>query len=139
MSTSCGVTAQSNDEYGGIPYDARPMEAIELSGKRARTGDVFQVKPIGALAMVEGMAKLSWKLLVVASDSQLARDVHDVSELGARLPDAVSELREWLRWCTAIRPGEQADTTVLLSQSQSLPAPLPPMDQCTILTLNLRH
>jgi hypothetical protein len=70
----------------------------EISSGAQRTGAVYAVKVIGALAMVDD-GEMDWKLLAVRADDPLAQLAHDVADPNA--PDAVKkamdDIREWFR------------------------------------------
>ena len=78
--------------------DGDPLDVCDISATRAPTGAVYQVKVLGALAMIDG-GETDWKLLAVRTDDPLAAAVGDVGAPG--LPDAVKramdDIRHWFR------------------------------------------
>ena len=82
----------------GLLGDGDPVDVCEISSGAQRTGAVYSVKVIGALAMVDD-GEMDWKLLAVRADDPLAKLAHDVADPNA--PDAVKkamdDIREWFR------------------------------------------
>lgn len=58
--------------------DNDPLDVLELSSKVCSTGDVYDVKVIGALALVDG-GEMDWKVITVRTDDALALKVDDVA------------------------------------------------------------
>ena len=76
--------------------DGDPLDVCDISSTPRPTGAVYQVKVLGALAMIDD-GEADWKLLVLRADDPLAARCDDVADLERELPGAVSALREWLR------------------------------------------
>jgi inorganic pyrophosphatase len=78
--------------------DGDPLDVCDISSMKASTGAVYQVKVLGALAMIDG-GETDWKLLAVRTDDPLAARVSDVGAGG--LPDevlrAMDAIRHWFR------------------------------------------
>ncbi|CAI7838725.1 unnamed protein product [Closterium sp. NIES-53] len=98
-----------NEEYGGLPYDGKPVQVFDVSGSRgaARVGDVYVVKPLAAFAAVSRAPAVSWKVVAVAVDDPLALELHDVADVHRKLPGTLEEIREWLRLSDCMEPGER--------------------------------
>jgi inorganic pyrophosphatase len=78
--------------------DGDPLDVCDISSTPRPTGAVYQVKVLGALAMIDG-GETDWKLLAVRTDDPLAAAVSDVGAAGA--PDvvkrAMDDIRHWFR------------------------------------------
>ncbi|CAI5471603.1 unnamed protein product [Closterium sp. Yama58-4] len=124
--------AQPNPDYGGLAYQGGPMDALlldpndasqassislsncRLPSRDLRTGDVFQVKVVGAFAVVQQKSRLSWKLLAIpaapasgsrgsgASEDDVADQISDVADVHAVFPGLLDDIREWLRFCDSM-------------------------------------
>ena len=86
------------DALTGLLGDGDPVDVCDISQTVAPTGAVYQVKVLGALAMIDG-GETDWKLLAVRTDDPLAAAVSDVGAAG--VPDAVKramdDIRHWFR------------------------------------------
>ena len=101
--------AISNPEYGGLTYDGRPVEVIEIGSRTSHTGEVYEVKPLAAFATIRldgPLVQLSWKVIAIRADDLGAFALDDVSHVARRMPGALEEIREWLRRCHCVDSGE---------------------------------
>eukprot|EP00271_Cylindrocystis_brebissonii_P023437 TRINITY_DN971_c0_g3_i1.p1 TRINITY_DN971_c0_g3~~TRINITY_DN971_c0_g3_i1.p1 ORF type:complete len:1104 (+),score=174.99 TRINITY_DN971_c0_g3_i1:411-3722(+) len=93
----------------GYSYDSTALEVLDVGrGKTRKVGDVYMVKVVGAIPLVEGVEqKLSWKLLAVAADDARAAIVDEPQDLaGAADGQLTLEMvRRWLRCRFASLPG----------------------------------
>ena len=55
--------------------DGDPLDVIDISDAIPRTGDVYAIRVVGALAMVDG-DELDWKIVGIAMSDPLADEVH---------------------------------------------------------------
>lgn len=96
-----------NHNYGGLPYNGRPFEVVELSLSERKVGDVYVVKILGGFAVIDmEMGQLSWKLIAIDIEDMSAAILHDISDLHQMYPSLLEEIREWLRICHCIMPGK---------------------------------
>jgi inorganic pyrophosphatase len=77
--------------------DNDPIDVVEIGGRALPVGSVTQVKVLGAFAMIDD-GELDWKVLVVASDDELAGELNDVADVEKKCPGVISGIREWFRW-----------------------------------------
>ena len=77
---------------------ADPTDVIDVSSRVSNSGDVYVVKVIGALGMVDG-GELDWKIVVIDAADVLADEVDDVSKLPESHPlvKKLAEIRVWFR------------------------------------------
>ncbi|CAI5480251.1 unnamed protein product [Closterium sp. Yama58-4] len=133
--------AQPNPDYGGLAYQGGPMHALlldlndasragfaslgassisRLPSRDLRTGDVCQVKVIGAFAVVQQKSRLSWKLLAIPAvanacrsgsgaggEDDVADQINDVADVHALFPGLLDDIREWLRFCDCVDPDDE--------------------------------
>lgn len=83
---------------GEMRNDGLPIEVVDLAMGTRQTGDMYLLKPLGALAMVGAYDRvLSWKVIGVAADHRLADELHDVGDLDRVLPGLMMCILEWLK------------------------------------------
>ncbi|CAI5491190.1 unnamed protein product [Closterium sp. Naga37s-1] len=105
--------------------DASRASSISLSNSRLpsrdlRTGDVCQVKVVGAFAVVQQKSRLSWKLLAIPAvanagrsgssaggEDDVADQISDVADVHSMFPGLLDDIREWLRFCDCIDPDDE--------------------------------
>lgn len=87
---------EENAEYGGLPYDGRPLEVFEIGSRTSRTGEVYTIKPITALGFVEDGVWLTWKIVAIAADDPLAEAMSDSKDLMDVMPDCIPSIWKWL-------------------------------------------
>lgn len=93
-----------NIEYGGLRYDGRPIELIDIGAKTGRVGEVYAVKVLAAFAVIDWNIEtmeqqLSWKVVCVRADDLSSVALDDVGDVNRRMPGVLEEVREWLRIC----------------------------------------
>ncbi|CAI5463889.1 unnamed protein product [Closterium sp. Yama58-4] len=98
--------AAPNEDLGGMRFDGRPLQVIELGSRTARTGEVYSVKPLAAFAAISQGANIAWKIVAVATDDPLAKELNDVADVSRKLPGVLEEIREWLRLCDCTEKGD---------------------------------
>eukprot|EP01039_Chlorochromonas_danica_P007163 gene7163-7921_t len=77
--------------------DNDPLDVVEIGSEALASGTVHKVKVLGVLAMIDD-GELDWKLIAIKSDDPLAKELHDIQDVEAKLPGTVSGIREWFRW-----------------------------------------
>ena len=86
------------DALTGLLGDGDPLDVCDISATPRATGAVYQVKVLGALAMIDG-GETDGKLLAVRTDDPLAALVDDVGAPGlpAQVQKAMDDIRHWFR------------------------------------------
>eukprot|EP00271_Cylindrocystis_brebissonii_P004393 TRINITY_DN16042_c0_g1_i1.p1 TRINITY_DN16042_c0_g1~~TRINITY_DN16042_c0_g1_i1.p1 ORF type:complete len:452 (+),score=30.69 TRINITY_DN16042_c0_g1_i1:138-1493(+) len=107
-----------------LVYDNKPLEVLDVSSghlhgvngtsnvqangihpPQRKVGDVFLVRTLGALALVDNRSEtLFWKMLVVDACSEMAEDIKEIADLA---PGVLEEAKEWLQTCLCTEPGHQ--------------------------------
>ena len=82
----------------GTAGDNDPTDVIDFSDRTPTAGEVYTVKVLGALGMLDD-GELDWKIVVVDAASPLAAEVDDVADLpeGHPLAARLVQVREWFR------------------------------------------
>lgn len=70
------------DDLTGLTGDGDPIDIVDISDYAAHTGDVYDVKVLGALAMIDDDAA-DWKIIAIRATDPLAAELH--GELGGAL------------------------------------------------------
>eukprot|EP00271_Cylindrocystis_brebissonii_P005755 TRINITY_DN179_c0_g1_i1.p1 TRINITY_DN179_c0_g1~~TRINITY_DN179_c0_g1_i1.p1 ORF type:complete len:769 (+),score=93.93 TRINITY_DN179_c0_g1_i1:848-3154(+) len=97
-------------------YDSCPMEVIDIGAETRRTvGEVYLVKPLGSflIGKEDGSKELSWKVIAITADDPMAGQLSSLKDLQRLLPGSLELIREWLRTCCLIRPGDRPHTVHL--------------------------
>jgi inorganic pyrophosphatase len=86
------------DVWTKLNGDGDPVDVCEIGSSIAKTGDVYSVKILGALAMIDG-GETDWKLLAIRADDPLASSVEDVtlSTTPDRIKRLADDVRHWFR------------------------------------------
>ncbi|ETV78390.1 hypothetical protein, variant 3 [Aphanomyces astaci] len=80
-------------QHGG---DNDPIDVCEIGSRVAAVGDVYPVKVLGVLGMIDD-GETDWKVIAIATDDPLANKLHDLDDLHAHAPDTVATIRNWFR------------------------------------------
>ncbi len=76
--------------------DNDPVDVCELGSRVAATGEVYPVKLLGALGMIDE-GEMDWKYLALALDDPLASKIHDLESLEKHMPGRVAEIVHWFK------------------------------------------
>ena len=76
----------------GIPGDNDPIDIIDISQRKANRGEIVQVKPLCALALLDG-GETDWKVIAINVKDPLAEKIRSVKDI----EQTVDEIREWYR------------------------------------------
>jgi inorganic pyrophosphatase len=84
------------DNITGYAGDNDPVDVCELGSRVAEVGEVYQVKILGALGMIDE-GEMDWKFLGLAKDDPLADKIHDLETLEEYMPGRVAEIVQWFK------------------------------------------
>lgn len=76
--------------------DNDPLDVVEIGSRVAKCGEVYQVKVLGVLGMIDE-GEMDWKVFAIAADDPLAPRLDNVSDLERELPGLGSDIRRWFR------------------------------------------
>lgn len=83
------------EEQTGFAGDNDPLDVVDFGTKVCSPGEVYEVRPIGALAMVDG-GEMDWKIVVVREGSEDS-SWQDASKPTDAQRGQLQRLKEWLR------------------------------------------
>jgi inorganic pyrophosphatase len=84
------------DSHTGFKGDNDPIDVLEIGSGIASTGQVKQVKVLGALAMLDE-GETDWKIIAIDVQDPLAGSLHDASDLETYCPGLLEATRRWFR------------------------------------------
>lgn len=84
------------DALTGKAGDNDPLDVIDLGMRPYPMGSVLRIKPLGALAMIDG-GETDWKIVGICAEDRLAEDLNDMDDVFHFLPGAAESFREWMR------------------------------------------
>ena len=84
------------DSHTGFKGDNDPLDVIEVGSNLAITGQVKQVKVLGALAMLDE-GETDWKIICIDICDPLASRLHDATDLDTVCPGLMEATRRWFR------------------------------------------
>lgn len=94
------------EEFGFLPYESSPIEVLDISTRNPIAGEVYAVKPIAALAVVEPTHKISWKIIAIDTADLIADGLEDINDLQRTSPGLITDIRDWLKVCKCSEPGK---------------------------------
>lgn len=81
-------------EYGG---DNDPIDVCEIGSCVARIGEIYPVKVLGVLGMVDS-GETDWKVIAINLNDPLAANINDLKDLqNTPLYDVVHHVHRWFR------------------------------------------
>eukprot|EP00271_Cylindrocystis_brebissonii_P019334 TRINITY_DN5846_c0_g1_i2.p1 TRINITY_DN5846_c0_g1~~TRINITY_DN5846_c0_g1_i2.p1 ORF type:complete len:578 (-),score=36.05 TRINITY_DN5846_c0_g1_i2:77-1810(-) len=100
---TAGPGSTQSGRGGHIRWE--PKELLEIGAQSQRkVGEVYVVKPLSAFLVVAG-GELSWKIIGIAADDPMAKELNDVKDIKKWLPGCLDQIREWLRRCNCSNGG----------------------------------
>eukprot|EP00271_Cylindrocystis_brebissonii_P019289 TRINITY_DN5824_c0_g1_i1.p1 TRINITY_DN5824_c0_g1~~TRINITY_DN5824_c0_g1_i1.p1 ORF type:complete len:803 (+),score=104.96 TRINITY_DN5824_c0_g1_i1:273-2681(+) len=89
-------------------HGTAPLHVIEIGAEIQRhTGEVYFVKPLGAIPVEEGQPTLTWKILAIAVDDPMAPVLWDWTDMEEHLPGILVLIKDWLRTSLCSEAGEK--------------------------------
>lgn len=79
-----------------LPGDGDPVDVIEIGSRNAKIGEVYPVKALGVLALIDE-GETDWKIIAIAADDARAANINDVSDVEKQMPGVIDAIREWYR------------------------------------------
>lgn len=86
----------ANQEVEGCFGDNDPVDCVDISGRTAEMGEVYAVKPLAVLAMIDE-GELDWKVVTIRADDPKAAAVDDVESVEKEFPGTLTAIRDWFR------------------------------------------
>eukprot|EP00271_Cylindrocystis_brebissonii_P001715 TRINITY_DN1199_c0_g1_i1.p1 TRINITY_DN1199_c0_g1~~TRINITY_DN1199_c0_g1_i1.p1 ORF type:complete len:788 (-),score=133.18 TRINITY_DN1199_c0_g1_i1:1441-3804(-) len=89
-------------------HGTAPLQVLEIGAEIVRhTGEVYFVKPLGAIPVEEGQPTLTWKILAIAVDDPMASVLWDWTDMEEHLPGILDLIKDWLRTALCSEAGEK--------------------------------
>eukprot|EP00270_Netrium_digitus_P002636 TRINITY_DN129_c0_g1_i1.p1 TRINITY_DN129_c0_g1~~TRINITY_DN129_c0_g1_i1.p1 ORF type:complete len:361 (-),score=99.15 TRINITY_DN129_c0_g1_i1:204-1136(-) len=76
--------------------DNDPVDVVEIGEKVAASGEVYKVKPLAVLAMIDE-GELDWKVVAIRADDPKAALVNDIDDVEKVFPGTLTAIRDWFR------------------------------------------
>lgn len=129
-----------DDKSTGLKGDGDPLDVLEIGEQVAAVGEVYPVKVLGALAMIDG-GEADWKIIVIRASDPLASQLTDISDASvtpAAITERLVKLREWFR-DYKIPDGKPANKFAFDDKYQSPVLAMDVIGNCHEHWLRLRH
>jgi len=84
--------AEEGDWYG----DQDPIDVVEISGYPLNRFDVYKVRVLGALKMIDD-GEVDWKLLAIEVNQPFNKEVGDIADLRTRFPEKYNGILNWFK------------------------------------------
>lgn len=84
------------DHETGLKGDNDPIDVIEIGSALGHTGQVKQVKVLGALAMLDE-GETDWKIIAIDVNDPLAGKLDDCGDIERVCPGLIEATRRWFR------------------------------------------
>jgi inorganic pyrophosphatase len=85
------------DASTGMLGDNDPLDVVEVGSRVRACGDVFPVKVLGVLGMVDE-GEMDWKVIAIATDDPIADKVNSVPDLEKHQPGKVGQIVKWFKY-----------------------------------------
>eukprot|EP00850_Spirogloea_muscicola_P013428 SM000091S24586 [mRNA] locus=s91:132910:134570:- [translate_table: standard] len=86
----------ANPEVDGCFGDNDPVDLVEIGERTATMGEVYRVKPLAVLAMIDE-GELDWKVVGIRADDPKAAEVDDIDSVEKVFPGTLTAIRDWFR------------------------------------------
>ncbi|KAK4523395.1 hypothetical protein GAYE_PCTG52G1290 [Galdieria yellowstonensis] len=94
------------DRETGLGGDNDPLDVLEVGSEVLKTGGVYQVKPLGALALIDG-GETDWKIFAIRVDDKDSSKIRDLEDVERLFPGVLDQVKDWFRlYKTAEGKGE---------------------------------
>ncbi|GLD99778.1 hypothetical protein PINS_up008506 [Pythium insidiosum] len=85
------------DASTGCGGDNDPVDVVEIGSRVAAVGEVYPVKVLGILGMIDDN-ETDWKVIAIDVNDPLAKELNDLEDLAkSPLSGVVTEIRDWFR------------------------------------------
>lgn len=76
--------------------DNDPIDVCEIGYQVAKRGDIYPVKVIGVIALIDE-GETDWKLIAINVNDPLADKLNDITDVEQHMPGFLAATREWFR------------------------------------------
>ncbi len=88
---------EHKDESTGYKGDNDPIDVVEVGDRVARCGEVYQVKLLGILGLVDE-GEMDWKVIAIRVSDPLASQLDSLEDLEKHMPGKVASLVSWFKY-----------------------------------------
>ena len=81
---------------GKFRGDCDPLDVVEISGKPLTRFDVYKVKILGCLKLIDS-GEVDWKLLAIESTSPMYKELNTIEEFRDRYTQKYEDIKTWFR------------------------------------------
>lgn len=84
------------DKYTNCKGDGDPVDCCDISVRVASQGEVYRVKVLGLLAMIDD-GETDWKIFVIDINDPDADKINDLADIEKVKPGLIDATRDWFR------------------------------------------
>lgn len=84
------------DPFSNYRGDNDPLDVIEIGERIMKTGEIYNAKVLGCLAMIDE-GECDYKIIVIDVKSKIADKMEDISDVENLCPGLLDNTREWFR------------------------------------------
>jgi len=88
---------EHKDESTGMLGDNDPLDVVEVGSKIYSSGEVYPVKLLGILGMIDE-GEMDWKVIGIAAGDPLAASINNVDDLEKHMPGKVKSILDWFKY-----------------------------------------
>lgn len=88
---------EHKDASTGMMGDNDPIDVVEVGSRIAASGEVYPVKLLGVLGMLDE-GETDWKCIAICANDPLADSIDTVQDLEKHMPGKVSAIVEWFKY-----------------------------------------
>lgn len=85
------------DNSTGMLGDNDPLDVVEVGNRVHASGDVYPVKVLGILGMIDE-GEMDWKTIAIDLNDPLASQLNSINDLERAMPNKVSEIVKWFKY-----------------------------------------
>lgn len=88
-----------SDEFKGLEFigDNDPLDALEIGPKIYPSGEVVQVKVLGALSLID-QGEIDWKIITIAKENENFEQINTLEDVDKFYPGTTTGIIEFFRW-----------------------------------------
>jgi len=87
---------EHKDPSTGMLGDNDPVDVVEVSRRIALTGEIYPVKLLGVLGMIDE-GEMDWKVIGIAQDDPSAEKINTVADLEREMPGKINSIVRWFK------------------------------------------
>lgn len=84
------------DKDTGYKGDNDPIDVCEIGSRIAKTGDIFEAKVLGSLALIDD-GELDWKVIAINTQDELTPVLNDIEDVLINCPGLLESTRRWFK------------------------------------------